>query len=93
MTKDSIRLCIKRKELYDNPELNERLYLHHKGFTEIRNLENFTHLESLFLEANALTKIENIANKRHLQSLYLQNNKLGEELLHNTVGVDHIVKA
>jgi len=33
MTRESIRLCIKRKELIDNPEQNERLYLNKKGFT------------------------------------------------------------
>ena len=42
MTKEAISFCIKRKELSANPLLNERLYLHNKGFIEIRNLNKFT---------------------------------------------------
>ena len=78
MTRESIRLCIKRKELYDNPELNERLYLNHKGFTEIRNLEKYTQLVALFLDSNALTKIDKLDAQTCLQILHLQNNKIGE---------------
>lgn len=78
MTKEAIRLCIKRKELYDNPEQVQRLYLHNKGFMEIRNLSPFTQVQYLFLEGNALTRICNLNAQKLLHSLYLQNNKLGK---------------
>jgi dynein assembly factor 1 len=77
MSRDAIRFCIKRKELYESPGLNERLYLHNKGFTEIRNLEPFTEVSSLFLEGNELTKIDGLSAQKQLQSLYLQKNKIG----------------
>jgi len=78
MTKEAIRLCLKRQELYDSPELNERLYLHHKKFMEIRNLEKFTQVKYLYLESNCLTKIDKLNAQKYLQSLHLQDNKLGE---------------
>ena len=77
MTKDAIRFCIKRKQWCDNPELNEMLYLHHKGFGEIRNLDDFTEITTLFLESNALAKIENLEAQHHMRTLYLQNNMIG----------------
>ena len=80
MTKEAIRLCIKRKELCDDPELNERLYLHHKGFVEIRNLDGFTQLTELFLEGNALKSIDRLNCQKYLKSLHLQRNKIGEIL-------------
>mmetsp|Transcript_39103 Transcript_39103/g.84319 ORF Transcript_39103/g.84319 Transcript_39103/m.84319 type:complete len:465 (+) Transcript_39103:113-1507(+) len=76
MTKEAIRLCLKRQELYDSPELNERLYLHHKKFMEIRNLEKFTQVKYLYLESNCLTKIDKLNAQKYLQSLHLQDNKL-----------------
>ena len=78
MTKEAIRLCIKRKEL-DTPEL-DRLYLHHKGFSEMRNLEKYTQLAELFLEGNDLTMIEKgkLNAQKKLKSLHLQKNKIGE---------------
>ncbi|KAL7532794.1 hypothetical protein ACHAXR_004854 [Thalassiosira sp. AJA248-18] len=74
MTKEAIRLCIKRKD-FDPVEI-KRLYLHHKGFMEIRNLSSFTHVTHLFLEGNALTTINKLNAQKRLQSLYLQKNKL-----------------
>ena len=81
MTKEAIRLCIKRKELCNNPELVERLYVHNKGFSEIQNLEEYSQVKALYLEGNALTKVNTGLNKqKHLVSLYLHDNKIGEIL-------------
>ena len=79
MNDKAIRLCIKRKELCDNPELNDRLYLNHKGFEKIRSLEKYTEVKELHLDSNAFTRIENLGSQRQLQKLYLQNNKIGEK--------------
>ena len=75
MTKDAIRLCIKR---HDSAHSIERMYLHHKGFTDIGNLEEFTQVRCLFLEANNLTKIENLFPLQNLEILHIQKNKIGE---------------
>ena len=78
MSEDAISLCVKRQEFIDMPELLQRLYLHHKGFTEIQNLDDFTHVKELFLESNSLTKIENLQNLKHLEVLHLEKNKIGK---------------
>ena len=69
-------MCIKRKEHINKPEMVDRLYLHHKGFAEIENLEKFTQLTDLFLEGNELTTIDKLNAQTHLQVLQLQKNKL-----------------
>jgi len=54
MSKDAIRLCVKRQEFMDNPVLLQRLYLDNKGFAVIEHLQDFTHLEVLHLEKNKI---------------------------------------
>lgn len=81
MSEDAIRLCVKRQEFMDDPGLLQRLYLHHKGFTEIQNLDVFTQVKALFLESNSLTKIENLQNLKALEVLHLEKNKIGKALL------------
>jgi len=78
MSKDAISLCVKRQEFMDDPGLLQRLYLHHKGFTRIQNLDDFTQVKELFLESNSLTKIENLQNFKHLEVLHLEKNKIGK---------------
>ena len=80
MSKEAIRLAIKRKKLCDNPELVERVYLHNKGFTEIQNLDQYTEIKDLFLEGNELTKINGLDAQNHLEHLNLQKNQIGELL-------------
>ena len=75
MTKDAIRICIKR---HDSAHSIERMYLHHKGFTDIGNLEEFTQVRCLFLEANQLKTIENLTELKNLEILHIQKNKIGE---------------
>lgn len=78
MSKDAISLCVKRQDFVDDPGLLQRLYLHHKGFTEIQNLDDFTQVKELFLESNSLTNIENLHNLKHLEVLHLEKNKIGK---------------
>lgn len=40
------------KKYYRTPELNEKLYLHFKGFSKMQNLEQFTDLKCLYFEGN-----------------------------------------
>ncbi len=81
MTKEAIRLCLKRKELRNNPkEVKDSLYLNNKGFGEIRNLEPFTEVQVLHLESNKLTRIHNLGTLKRLHSLYLQKNKISKNL-------------
>jgi hypothetical protein len=48
-------LC-KQHQLYQTPYLNDKLFLHFKGFREIKNLELYTELKALWLEGNLIEK-------------------------------------
>ncbi len=78
MTKEAICSCIKKKELRANPELNRKLNLRRRGFTEIRNLEMYTEVKELFLETNKLERIVGLDTLKRLQYLHLQKNRIGE---------------
>jgi dynein assembly factor 1 len=45
---------------YRTKELNDKLYLHYKGFRKIEGLEEFTSLKCLYLEGNGFSKIEGL---------------------------------
>lgn len=40
------------RKYYRTPHLNEKLYLHYKGFHFIKNLAQFTDLKCLYFEGN-----------------------------------------
>lgn len=52
-------LC-KQHQLYQTPYLNDKLFLHFKGFREIKNLVLYTELKALWLEGNLIERIENL---------------------------------
>ncbi len=46
---------------FSTANLNEKLYLHYKGFNEIQNLEEFKNLKVLFFEGNGCKYISGLS--------------------------------
>ena len=67
------RICKENKQ-FRTPELNDKLFLHFKGFGRIENLEAYTGVKALFLEGNAIDTVEGLAALTQLKCLYLQQN-------------------
>ena len=74
MTPAVLRDFARKQGLYATPELNDRLYLHYKGFRTIAGLEAYTGLRVLWLEGNGLTSISGLGTLHELATLYLQEN-------------------
>jgi dynein assembly factor 1 len=62
------------RRYYRTPELNEKLFLHFKGFSRIQNLHYFTQLKCLYFEGNGCRSMLGLENNRELRSLFLQEN-------------------
>ena len=56
---------------YRTPELNEKLYLHYKGFHTIKNLEQFTDLKCLYFEGNGCKKLAGLEKNVKLRCLFI----------------------
>jgi hypothetical protein len=54
LTPPSIRFRVDR---YVTPEVNDRLYLHYKGFARIQNLDEYTGLKVLYMEGNGASAL------------------------------------
>ncbi|GMI57715.1 hypothetical protein ScalyP_jg6125 [Parmales sp. scaly parma] len=78
ITQASLRVLIDKDKLYRTPELNDKLFLHYKGFRKIQNLELYTGLKVLWLEGNGLDKIENLTGQSLLRTLYLHENVISK---------------
>ena len=78
MNAAAIKLSCMEHEGYETPSLNEKLYLHFRGYRKIENLEEYPNVKTLFLESNGLRKIENIEHLKQLRCLYLHQNVIEE---------------
>jgi dynein assembly factor 1, axonemal len=76
MTEAFIIEQCKKHHGYSTPELNEKLYLHHFGFSRLHGLEAFTGCTVLYLSHNALSQLDGLAALTQLDSLYLSCNAL-----------------
>ena len=74
MTKKEINSIALQHGGYATPELNDKLYLHYKGYRKIENLEEYTNLKAIWLDSNGFQKIENLDHLGSLRCLYLSRN-------------------
>ena len=74
MTKANLKRIVVSDDMYEFPELNNKLYLHFKGFFRIENLEEYVNLTTLWMESNAFRRIENLSHLQSLHTLFLHNN-------------------
>lgn len=59
------------KMYYRTIELNEKLYLHYKGFARLENMDLFPDLKCLYFEGNGIERIESLDTNHKLMSLML----------------------
>lgn len=89
MTKQLLRKLCKDDGLYSTPSINDKIYLHYKGFSEVKNLDEYTGLRALWLEGNGLVRISGLENLRQLKTLYLHENLIEKiENLESQVDLD-----
>ena len=89
MTPDAIKEACLNNDGYEVPELNDKLYLHFKGYQRIENLDDYTGCKGLFLESNGPTKIENLEPVVLTRSLFLQQNLINK--IENLAHLQHLI--
>jgi len=89
MTTKKVQALCKQNGGYNSPALNEKLYLHFKGWPRIENLDEFTGARVVWLEGNGLAKIENMQPMASLRQMYLQQNCIKK--MENLEGFDELV--
>ena len=78
MSEARLKEICRKDSLYSTAHLNDKLYLHYKGFRAIQNLDKYTGLRVLWLEGNGLTRIEGLEAQTDMRTLYLQENAIEE---------------
>lgn len=78
MTREEIRLSCLENDGYETPELNEKLYLHFKGYRKIQCLEAYTGCKALWLESNGIDTICGLDCLTNLRCLYLAKNLISK---------------
>ena len=66
------------KKYYRTPSLNEKLYLHYKGFSKMNNLDQFVNLKCLYFEGNGCDSLLGLEKCTKLRSLYIQENVISK---------------
>jgi len=66
------------KKYYRTPSLNEKLYLHYKGFSRMNNLDQFINLKCLYFEGNGCDSMLGLEKCTKLRSLYIQENVISK---------------
>jgi hypothetical protein len=74
MTAAKLKELCKKDSLYMTPYLNDKLYLHYKGFRSIENLGPYTGLRVIWLEGNGLASIHGLEAQADMRTLYLHEN-------------------
>jgi dynein assembly factor 1 len=76
MTAKELRKIIDsdKRMYYRTEELNDKLYIHYKGWRELQNLEGWTGLKTMYAECNAFSEITGLQTCTKLRSLFLQEN-------------------
>jgi dynein assembly factor 1, axonemal len=92
MSLQEIKLSCMENNGYETPELNDKLYLHFRGFKKIENLEAYTNCKAIWLDSNGFEHIEGLGHLTELRCLYLSKNLIrrieGLENLQNLVMID-----
>lgn len=78
LTVQLIKQLCKQHNLFQTPHLNDKLYLHHKGFRTVDTgaLNDYISLKALWLEGNALKNLNGIDHLKELRCLYAHQNLL-----------------
>lgn len=86
MCKEELRKVIDsdRRMYYRTEELNDKLYIHYKGWKDIRGLDGWTGLKAIYAECNAFSRISGLDTCTKLRSLFLQEN-----CIRQISGLDH----
>jgi len=78
MTKDEIRQSCIENGGYETPELNDKIYLHFRGFKKIENLECYTGCKAIWLDSNGLDTIEGLDLLTGIRCLYMSKNLISK---------------
>lgn len=78
MTPEEVKLSCLENNGYETPELNDKLYLHFRGFRKIENLDPYTGCKSIWLDSNGFDTIEGLGKLVELRCLYLGKNLISK---------------
>merc|ERR1711977_715194 len=88
MTAKAVQAICRETGGYNTMSLNEKLYLHFKGWAKVENLEEFTGARVVWLEGNGLQKIEGLQTCTGLRQIYLQQNCIKD--IENLEGLEEV---